>query len=387
MRYLQIQVKGYKSLADVTLDLHPLTVMIGPNGCGKTSALESFNLFREGAYGRLEEALTRLGGFPSLLTHTHQPSSRLELALRFEVTDSSSITSPVDYRFAIEPRGIGYVLALEHWTKVVTEPPFYFTANEKEVRYFNVQKNREEEITPNYRKPKELLLAQDRRYDEQDELYYSLQKVFLTNPLDIRAQSSIRLPQMLTPATNPGSNGESLFAALYNLREAKPTRSYFERVEEALHLAFSDFDRLELKVVGAGQVTLEWYQTDLTIPLYPNQLSDGTLRFLWLTTVLLSPEPPPLILIDEPEVSLHPELQKILAALLQDASARTQIIVATHSPELIRWLQPDEVVVIDKDEGKSTFTWASDPSLDLAAWLKEYTLADLWDMGNLGGRP
>jgi predicted ATPase len=94
-----------------------------------------------------------------------------------------------------------------------------------------------------------------------------------------------------------------------------------------------------------------------------------------------------LILIDEPEVSLHPELQKILAALLQDASARTQIIVATHSPELIRWLQPDEVVVIDKFDGQSQFTWASDPALDLEAWLKEYTLADLWYMGTLGGRP
>ncbi len=140
-------------------------------------------------------------------------------------------------------------------------------------------------------------------------------------------------------------------------------------------------------MVGGGQITLAWYEKNLTLPLYPNQLSEGTLRFLWLTTILLSPEPPPLILIDEPEVSLHPELLKILAALLQDASVRAQILAATHSSDLIRWLQPDEVVVIDKVDGKATFTWANDPTLNLSEWLKEYTLSELWLMGNLGGRP
>ncbi|MCK4315900.1 MAG: AAA family ATPase, partial [Anaerolineae bacterium] len=126
-------------------------------------------------------------------------------------------------------------------------------------------------------------------------------------------------------------------------------------------------------------------QKDVEGPLYPNQLSEGTLRFLWLTTVLLAPDPSPVTLIDEPEVSLHPELIKLLAGLLQDASARSQIIVATHSPDLVRWLQPQEVLVLDKIEGRTQFTWAD--TMDLEEWLKEYTLRDLWLMGTLGGRP
>ena len=109
------------------------------------------------------------------------------------------------------------------------------------------------------------------------------------------------------------------------------------------------------------------------------------MRFLWLTTVLISPSAASITCIDEPEVSLHPELLKLLAGLLQDASMRGQFIVATHSAELIRWLKPEEILVMDKDEGRSNFTWAD--SLDLHEWLQEYTLDQLWLMGTLGGRP
>jgi predicted ATPase len=130
---------------------------------------------------------------------------------------------------------------------------------------------------------------------------------------------------------------------------------------------------------------LAWYDRSAYQPFYPNQLSEGTLRFLWLATILLSPALSPIVLIDEPEVSLHPELLQVLAALLQDASARSHIIVATHSPDLIRWLEPNEVLIADKEDGRTTFTWAD--SLDLDKWLAEYSLRDLWLMGNLGGRP
>ena len=101
--------------------------------------------------------------------------------------------------------------------------------------------------------------------------------------------------------------------------------------------------------------------------------------------MLLSPQTSPITLIDEPEVSLHPELLKLLAELLQDASARGQIIVATHAAELIRWLQPNEIMVLDKVDGCTSCTWAD--SLNLDDWLREYTLDELWLMGTLGGRP
>jgi len=379
MRYLQIQIKGYRVLADVTLDLHPLTVMIGPNGCGKTSLLEIFQLLKEAAQGRLAEAISNLGGLTTLLTHTSDAPSRLEIVLKVDI-DSPRSPEPMSYHFALEPgpQGMGYMSVLERLWQL--EP------NVGPHRYIDSK-------TP---AGTELKLAKWPLRDaglfvkteaEPEVLRDTLTNTLYLGFLDVSSRAPARLPQTLTPATYPGKNGESLFPALYNMRESKASRSSYERIEETLSLAFPGFDHLELPVVGGGQITLAWYDKDLTVPLYPNQLSEGTLRFLWLATTLLSPEPPPLILIDEPEVSLHPELLQILAALLRDASARTQLLIATHASDLIRWLRPDAVVVIDKENGKSTFTWANDPALDLEEWLKEYTLADLWYMGNLGGRP
>ena len=152
---------------------------------------------------------------------------------------------------------------------------------------------------------------------------------------------------------------------LHNLRAVHERQ--FRALEDILRIAFPGFRRLEFPVVGSGQVTLAWYQEDIDGPLFLNELSEGTLRFLWLATVLLSPSPAPITCIDEPEVSLHPELLKLLAGLLQDASMRGQYIVATHSPELIRWLEPKEILILDKEEGRTSFTWAD--SLDLKEWL------------------
>jgi predicted ATPase len=116
-----------------------------------------------------------------------------------------------------------------------------------------------------------------------------------------------------------------------------------------------------------------------------HQLSEGTLRFLWLIALMQSPELSTITMIDEPEVSLHPELLSILADLMREASKKTQLIVATHSDRLIRFLKPEEVVVMDIDEdGYTTAKWAD--KMNLEEWLKEYSLDEVWRMGRIGGR-
>ena len=117
----------------------------------------------------------------------------------------------------------------------------------------------------------------------------------------------------------------------------------------------------------------------------PNQLSDGTLRLLFIIAVLKNPNPPPLICIDEPELSMHPDWLHLLAELMQQASERTQLIVATHSPELISMLEPEEVLIVEKKDGESCFRRLERENL--ASWLKRYTLGELWTKGHIGGRP
>lgn len=116
-----------------------------------------------------------------------------------------------------------------------------------------------------------------------------------------------------------------------------------------------------------------------------NELSEGTLRFLWLVSLLQSPTLSTVTMIDEPEVSLHPELLSLLADLMRAAATRTNLIIATHSDRFIRFLKPEEIVVMDLDEnGCATTTWAD--SMDLENWLAEYSLDEVWRMGRMGGR-
>lgn len=391
MKFTELQVEGYRSLVDVILPLRPLMVMIGPNGSGKTALLEIIHLLKEAMQGHLSAALEDLGGLQTVLSRPKiNPPNRLKVGLVVDAEDAF-IQEPIRYRFCLVPRlvprPIGYSISFEQleWQRQpeTVEPYYYIQVNDQGVRY----RTPEEEgwMQPNWDyQHSELALAQvPKMYKEPEALRNTLARTRYLSYLDVGRQSPIRLPQSLTPTVKPGPNGENLYSTLYNLRTSHD--EVYDQILDTLYTAFPDFERLEFPVVGAGQVTMAWYQTDLSAPLYPTELSEGTLRFLWLATVLLSPDPAPIILIDEPEVSLHPEMLKLLSGLLRDAALRSQVIVATHAADLVRWLEPEEVVVLDKIEGRTQFTWAD--SLNLTNWLKEYTLGELWLMGTLGGRP
>lgn len=127
---------------------------------------------------------------------------------------------------------------------------------------------------------------------------------------------------------------------------------------------------------------MTWHDSHFRDPIYTHQLSEGTLRFLWLLTLLQSQSLPTVTLIDEPEISLHPQLLGLLADLLRDAARRTQLIVATHSERLVSFLNPSEVVVCGLgDDGFANLTPAA--ALDLEGWMKDFSLDELWRMGKL----
>ncbi|HOQ90786.1 MAG TPA: AAA family ATPase, partial [Candidatus Hydrogenedentes bacterium] len=194
----------------------------------------------------------------------------------------------------------------------------------------------------------------------------------------------VRMPQPMKPALTPGIQGEDLLSCLYSLRENY--RSRFDVVIETLRVAFPALEELNFPPVAAGTITLTWKDRQFNQPIYLHELSEGILRFLWLVTILQVPDLlPTIIMIDEPEVSLHPELLSLLADLMREASERVQLIVATHSDRFIRFLRPEEVLVMDIDEeGCATAVWAD--TLDLEQWLREYSLDEVWRMGRMGGR-
>ena len=137
---------------------------------------------------------------------------------------------------------------------------------------------------------------------------------------------------------------------------------------------------------GDETLQLEWRQRNTDYPFHAGQMSDGTLRFVALATALLQPTPPSTILIDEPELGLHPFALNTLASLIRQASAKTQLIVSTQSALLLNAFQPAEIVVVERKEGESQFCRLSEQ--DLQTWIdEEYTLGELWQKEVVGGGP
>lgn len=197
----------------------------------------------------------------------------------------------------------------------------------------------------------------------------------------VRGQRSVNVNEFLLP------NGDNLAAFLYRIRETHP-RSY-ERIRDVVRLAAPFFDDFKLRPTPMNPelIQLEWSQTDSDYPFLASQLSDGTLRFICLATALLQPSPPSTMLFDEPELGLHPYALTLLATLFQQASKGfgRQVIVSTQSAPLLNEFAPEDVIVVERVEGQSTFR-RLDPT-DLSGWLEEYSLGELWQKNVLGGRP
>jgi predicted ATPase len=187
----------------------------------------------------------------------------------------------------------------------------------------------------------------------------------------------------MRPAKLPGASGENLVSCLYDLRETDGDR--FEMVENIISAAFPDFERLNFPPVAAGTMSMTWTDRNFSQPFYVHELSEGTLRFLWLVALLQSQTLTTMTLLGEPEVSLHPELLRHLVYLMREASKHTQLIVATRSDRLIRFLKPQEVLVCDIEEGEAKMRWAD--TLNLDKWLEDYSLDQVWEMNVMGGRP
>ncbi len=215
----------------------------------------------------------------------------------------------------------------------------------------------------------------------------TLSRVRLYHFHDTSDQSRMRSRSDLSGPPYLYDDGSNLAAHLHLLREKQP--ECYKRVVETVHLVFPLFKDFVLEPDNGGTyVMLRWRAAgSAEYEFGPHQISDGTLRFIALATLLLQPHDwlPPLIAIDEPELGLHPYAIKILASLLQDAANFTQIIVATQSAGLVDQMEPADVIVADLEEGATNLKRLDRESL--ADWLQDYSLSQMWESNLFGGRP
>jgi len=167
-------------------------------------------------------------------------------------------------------------------------------------------------------------------------------------------------------------------------------------IRDTVRLVAPFFDNFLLRPRASNGdeiLLLEWIQKNSDYPFHPSQLSDGTLRFIALATAFLQPNPPATILLDEPELGLHPYALEILASLMKKAIIgrhprlpRTQLIVSTQSTTLLNAFDPENIIVVDREEGESRFRRLTEQ--ELSVWLdEEYTLGELWQKNIYGGGP
>lgn len=147
---------------------------------------------------------------------------------------------------------------------------------------------------------------------------------------------------------------------------------------------FRDFN-LKPNLLNPDKIQLEWREVSADTYFNANSLSDGTLRFICLATLLLQPTLPSTILIDEPELGLHPYAITILAGLLKSAATKTQVIVSTQSVPLVNQLSPEDIIVVDREDNQSVFKRLDQQNVE--EWLEDYGLGELWEKNILGGRP
>lgn len=154
-------------------------------------------------------------------------------------------------------------------------------------------------------------------------------------------------------------------------------QQHYHEIIQAIRLILPFFDDFIFQPNQNNQLWLDWRQQGMSdFPMRPRQLSDGSIRFICLATALLQPNPPATIIIDEPELGLHPEAIDLLAELIHDAKQRSQLIIASQSASLLNYCQPRDIIVVNRVNGASTFGRLD--ASGLSAWLEDYSLGELW---------
>ena len=363
----RITIRGFKSLRSLeNFDLNPVNVLIGANGCGKSNFVSFFHLLREMVSERLEMAINKAGGADTQLFLGPKVTQKIEANLEFGSNG---------YEFSLEPTSDNRLIFGDERIKYTGDPGRTLSVN-RSIGHGHSES-----------KLKEQLKAGARNQAISDYIYRAVSSWTVYHFHDTSDTAAMRRESSVRDNERLRADGANLAAFLYRLREEEQTT--YQLIRDSVQLVapfFSDFKLRPKKRKDDKHIELEWEQVGSDYPFHCSQLSDGTLRFIALTTALLQPEPPATILIDEPELGLHPYALEVLANLVLQAQERTQLIVSTQSAPFLNAFEPDQIVVIDRQEGESHFRrLASD---ELRVWLnEEYTLGDLWQKNVYGGGP
>lgn len=362
----RISLKGFKSIRELDrLPLGPVNVLIGANGCGKSNFVSFFTLLREIVEGRMEHAVNKGGGADAHLHLGPKVTNAIEARLSFSPNAYSFALEPtVDNRLIFRAEEIDYLPPLNSSHLPVSRPLGKGHAESK--LRAHAQNGPNQAIAKH--------------------IYRSVASWTVYHFHDTSDTAGMRRNCLVRDNERLARDASNLAAFLFRLRDESP-RNY-ALIIDTIQLVAPYFDEFKLnpkKRQADPQIQLEWSQKSSEYAFHPSQLSDGTLRFMALATALLQPDPPATILIDEPELGLHPYALDVLGNLILQVQERAQVIVSTQSALLLNCFDADQVIVVERKEGESVFRRLEDA--ELSNWLEDYTLGELWQKNVYGGSP
>ena len=373
-----------------TIELRPLNVLIGPNGSGKSNLIEVLGLLQS-APDKLTSAISNGGGIDEWLWkgNTKVPVASIHVTIAHD-------PNPLRYSLVFTKAGFRFQIIRElimddndrfpdPWPlESGLRPPQAHYVYSNGIATFG--QNGEAVLLPfEDVNPERSILAQRKDPEHYPEITYLgdlFSEVRLYRDWEFGTVSDMREPSdPSVPGEYLEEDASNLGVALNRLLDQPAIKG---QLLDSLRTFNGNATDLRTTVEGGKvQTRLEEAHLKATIPLI--RMSDGTIRWLALLAILLNPDPPPLVCIEEPELGLHPDMIPELAKLLIDASARMQIIITTHSDRLIEEFTetPEVVIICEKEKGASTLRRLSGDQL--ASWLKDYSLGELWTKGQLGG--
>ena len=353
----RIKVAGFKSIEKCDLELGNINVLIGSNGAGKSNFISVFSLIQSILLKRLQFTVARAGLNP-LLYEGRKTTDTISVEAFFGNNSYGfDLTVSDENRLFFKDEYFGYYLNFENRSSL--------GSGHEESKWFEGTKNRlNDYVYPILKK--------------------QAWKVYHFH--DTSRSSVIKQEHNVANCQTFMEDGRNLAAFLFRLKQFFP-RHYAEIVKTIQLIApyFDDF-YLAPQENNDELIVLRWKQVGCDDVFYASQLSDGTLRFICLATLLLQPKElqPPTIIIDEPELGLHPLAITILGEMIRRAGLEGQIIVSTQSVELLNEFEPEEVIVVNGTENGTCFKRLS--ADDLSVWLEDYSLGELWKKNVIGGR-
>lgn len=356
----QIKINGYKSIKSLDLELRPLNIIIGANGVGKTNFISFFKFMKKIVDKDLQLYIAQQGGANKILYFGRKNTDRVEFSLSFP---------PNQYDCTLIPNNDDGLIF------------------KKEIVYFKNDNELKEEKLAKGGELESKLPKLTRFYFNSISghiiKYIHDWKVYhfhdTSTTAKVKQTCNINDCEILAP------DGTNLSAFLKYVMEFNP-KSYKQIVKTIQRVApfFQDFI-LEPERYNQETIKLKWKHKGTDEYFDANDLSDGTLRFILLTTLLLQPNLPTIILLDEPELGLHPFALKLLASMFRKVSRKTQIIASTQSVTLADEFDIEDLIVVDRVDNHSEFKRLKEE--DYTQWLEEYSLGDIWQKNLIGGVP